>query len=241
MKLQAYISRVHNEAFRGKIVDVLIEATDKRSPLIIMGRTRTNRMVICAGDERLIGKNIRVKIDAVKSNSLEGEGFHEKSNAGCAMQGEACGVTCNYRSLRGRTVVVMASPARAETGSMSMAQVEQQFLAGRFDQALESARVLIDSRSGNREEAYYYKGQSELKLGKYADARQSFNTIIERYPGSRRGFDALIGIGDTYLLEGNTEQALKAYNGALYKSEGVITRPRAVPSRQVLPQDGASR
>ncbi|MFA6321128.1 MAG: SPOR domain-containing protein [Candidatus Omnitrophota bacterium] len=89
--------------------------------------------------------------------------------------------------------------------------VEKPFLEGRYDRAAYEAKRMIDERCRMRHEVYYIKGLSELKLGRYKDARQSFGEIVSRYPKSERAFDAYAGIGDSYFLEGNMESALKAY------------------------------
>ncbi len=98
-----------------------------------------------------------------------------------------------------------------------IAVVEKPFMEGRYERAAYEARRLIDGRSRQRCEAYYLKGSSELKLNRFKEARQSFEAIISKYANSNRAFDAYVGIGDSYLLEGNTESAIKTYNEAKEK------------------------
>lgn len=93
-----------------------------------------------------------------------------------------------------------------------IAVVEKPFLEGRYDRAEYEAKRLIDERARQRDEVYYLKGLSELKLGKFNQARESFQVIISKYRKSNRVFDAYAGIGDSYLLEGNIEAAMKTYN-----------------------------
>ena len=92
-----------------------------------------------------------------------------------------------------------------------IAAVEKPFLEGRYDKSVYAAKQLIDQRARQRYEIYYLKGLSELKLGRYKDARESFGAIISKYPGSNRIFDSYIGIGDSYFLEGDHTGAAKAY------------------------------
>ena len=92
--------------------------------------------------------------------------------------------------------------------------VEKPFLEGQYDKAERAAQGLIDQRSSQRHEVYYLKGLSELKLNKFKEARESFGAIISKYSNSNRTFDAYVGIGDSYFLEGNTEAAIKAYGEA---------------------------
>lgn len=92
-----------------------------------------------------------------------------------------------------------------------IAVVEKPFMEGRYERAIYEADRLIDERVRQRQEVYYLKGLSELKLGRFNDARQDFQVIISRYSKTNRVFDAYLGIGDSYFLEGNHGAAIKAY------------------------------
>ena len=98
-----------------------------------------------------------------------------------------------------------------------MAVVEKSFLEGRYDRAAYDAGRLIDSGSRHKDELYYIKGLSELKLTEFTKARNSFNELLNKYPSSARVFDANIGVGDAYFLEGKYDIALKAYSDTLNK------------------------
>lgn len=104
---------------------------------------------------------------------------------------------------------MIPSSAFADT---DISAVEKPFLEGKYDKAERAAQSMIDQRSRQRYEVYYLKGLSELKLNKFKEARESFGAIISKYPGSNRVFDANLGIGDSYMLEGNTQEAVKVYN-----------------------------
>ncbi len=91
--------------------------------------------------------------------------------------------------------------------------VEKLFMEGRYERVVSEARRMIDGRARRRDEIYYLKGSSELKLKQFEEARHSFEEIISKYANSNRVFDAYVGIGDSYLLEGNIESAVKSYNG----------------------------
>lgn len=93
--------------------------------------------------------------------------------------------------------------------------LEKYFLEGRYEKAVSAAHRLIESRSRQRYEVYYLLGLSELKLNRFVEARQSFQDIIDKYPGSPRLFDAYVGIGDSYFLEGRTNSAVRTYNAIL--------------------------
>jgi len=109
---------------------------------------------------------------------------------------------------------IILSSAYAES---DISAVERPFLEGQYDRAERAAQGLIDQRSRQRYELYYLKGLSELKLHKFQEARESFETIISKYPASNRVFDAYLGIGDSYMLEGNTAEAAKAYNDIIMR------------------------
>jgi tetratricopeptide (TPR) repeat protein len=90
--------------------------------------------------------------------------------------------------------------------------VEKPFMEGRYDRTVYEAQKLIDGRARQGYEIYYLKGLSELKLGRFKDARQSFDAIISKYSSSNRAFDAYAGIGDSYFLEGDPVNAAKIYH-----------------------------
>ena len=97
------------------------------------------------------------------------------------------------------------------------ASVEKLFLEGEYGKVVDEASRLIDSRAGKLDELYYLKGLSELKLNKFSDARNSFDKILSKYQHSKLTFDAYTGIGDSYFLEGNINEALRVYNEILVK------------------------
>ena len=58
---------------------------------------------------------------------------------------------------------------------------------------------------------YYYRGLSNLKLGRYSSAQSDFTYIIDNYNNSRFLTDAYIGMGDTYFLAADYENAMMYY------------------------------
>ncbi len=61
-----------NAKYKDKVVDVLVEEVSKNNENVLSGRTRTGKLVHFKGDKDLIGEIIDVKIDKVKSFTLEG-------------------------------------------------------------------------------------------------------------------------------------------------------------------------
>ncbi|MCR6096121.1 tRNA (N6-isopentenyl adenosine(37)-C2)-methylthiotransferase MiaB [Salipaludibacillus agaradhaerens] len=62
-----------NKAYEGTVVEVLVEGESKKNPDVLMGRTRTNRLVNFRGPKSAIGELIHVKITEAKTWSLNGE------------------------------------------------------------------------------------------------------------------------------------------------------------------------
>lgn len=110
---------------------------------------------------------------------------------------------------------LLLAAAHADVSGVTVSSVELMFLEGEYQDVIDSAAALIGSRSYRRDELYYLKGVSEMKTQRYAAARESFREIVCGYPSSARVFDASVGTGDTYLLEGNIPQAVRSYEETL--------------------------
>ncbi len=108
---------------------------------------------------------------------------------------------------------MISSTIYASTPRMSYDRLEQLFLQGQFASVVSEADALIRAGYGPKDEIYYLKGLSELKLNKFDAARESFKYIAAKYPGSRKTFDARIGIGDSYMLAGDLNSAVGIYIG----------------------------
>lgn len=72
LDLQNNISREINDNLLGQEVEILVEGLSKNSNEMYTGRTRTNKIVNFKGNEDLVGKLVKVKIDKVLTWSLEG-------------------------------------------------------------------------------------------------------------------------------------------------------------------------
>lgn len=73
IEIQSKISRMKNDAYIGKVKEVLVEGRSKTTDKVLTGRTRENKIVNFIADEKVIGQLIRVKITKARSWSLEGE------------------------------------------------------------------------------------------------------------------------------------------------------------------------
>jgi tRNA-2-methylthio-N6-dimethylallyladenosine synthase len=73
MKLQNTISWEINRTFKGQVLEVLVEGFSKKDKSMLEGRTGTNKLVLFAGSEELIGKCVDVKITTPQTWILKGE------------------------------------------------------------------------------------------------------------------------------------------------------------------------
>ncbi|AOM83112.1 tRNA (N6-isopentenyl adenosine(37)-C2)-methylthiotransferase MiaB [Salisediminibacterium beveridgei] len=74
-RLNEVVNRLSNESNQrmlGQVVEVLVEGESKKNPDVLMGRTRTNKLVNFTGSASMIGKLIHVEITDAKSWSLNG-------------------------------------------------------------------------------------------------------------------------------------------------------------------------
>lgn len=72
MKVQAEIGLHLNQRLVEREVEVLVEGPSKSNPNRLMGRTRTNKIVIFDAAPSLIGKTLKVQIVKANSWSLYG-------------------------------------------------------------------------------------------------------------------------------------------------------------------------
>jgi tRNA-2-methylthio-N6-dimethylallyladenosine synthase len=71
--LQKEITLQKNQAFEGRVEEVLVEGRSKQGGQDVTGRTRSNKIVNFEGDLDLIGKLVSVKITKAYAHSLRGE------------------------------------------------------------------------------------------------------------------------------------------------------------------------
>lgn len=76
LKLQDEVSYSANKALIGKSLEVLVEGYSKNNKNRLMGRTRTNKIVVFEGSKELIGKLVTVKIVDATNYTLYGSPKH---------------------------------------------------------------------------------------------------------------------------------------------------------------------
>lgn len=72
-ELQYDISRRHNEALRGQVVEVLVEGPSKTNAAVMAGRTRSNKLVLFEGDKSLTGQLVDVRVLEPQTWTLKGQ------------------------------------------------------------------------------------------------------------------------------------------------------------------------
>ncbi len=73
-------SNLKNQAYVGKVVDVLIQGVSEKDPNKVFGYTETMKLVNVIADKNTIGTIIPVRITDAKSFSLDGEAEYSKNN-----------------------------------------------------------------------------------------------------------------------------------------------------------------
>ncbi len=72
LEVQNRISKEININFLNRKLEVLVEGRSKNNDKIYTGRTRENKIINFEGNDQMIGKLVTVKIDTIKTWSLEG-------------------------------------------------------------------------------------------------------------------------------------------------------------------------
>ena len=65
-------TRRAGERLVGRVVEVLCEGPSKTNPARLMGRTRTNKIVVFEGDDALVGELVDVRVERANGFSLYG-------------------------------------------------------------------------------------------------------------------------------------------------------------------------
>lgn len=73
LKVQNEISKKKNDAYVGRIEEVLVDGVSKTDKNMLSGRCDSSKIVNFAGDESLVGKYVKVRITESRTWSLNGE------------------------------------------------------------------------------------------------------------------------------------------------------------------------
>lgn len=90
---------------------------------------------------------------------------------------------------------------------------------GNYPSAVQSFQRIETSMrfSGMRDEAKLFSGAALFGLERYADAEKAYRDFLAAEPSSELAPEAEMGIGACLEMKGDTEGALKVYQGALQK------------------------
>lgn len=93
----------------------------------------------------------------------------------------------------------------------TLTDVQALFMDKEYDKTKDAAIRLASQtkNSQERSEAFYYAGLSELWLGQYASARDSFKQVIKAKPSSDVSDRASLALMDTYYMEGDYKKSLE--------------------------------
>lgn len=72
LDLQCKISERRNKPLKGKVMEILVDGRNSKSPSWLTGRTRTNKVAVFEGDKKLIGELVNVRIRSVTPHALKG-------------------------------------------------------------------------------------------------------------------------------------------------------------------------
>src|SRR5216117_1980384 len=93
------LNRRSLERLVGQCVEVLCEGPSKTNPARLMGRTRTNKIVVFEGSDRLIGELVKVRIEQANGFSLYGTPIREAHVSGVLSlerKPEACATLASF-------------------------------------------------------------------------------------------------------------------------------------------------
>src|ERR1700744_1841686 len=120
--------------------------------------------------------------------------------------------------MRAFLLSMMLAASCASVGFAALPDIEAAIMDKDYPQARELASAVIKNSSDpvQRNEAQYYYGLAELRLGQYADARSAFQTVMEAHSSQDTYDKAALGLIEGYYMEGSYTDALEAAN-SLYR------------------------
>ena len=110
--------------------------------------------------------------------------------------------------------IAVLSVAEARAKESAVESVDRLFLEGDYARAILEAERLIPlaGATQDKEELHYLKALSLMRQKRYKEARGAFSSMLVGFKQPRRHFDAVLGVGDTYYLEGDYGEAIKHYD-----------------------------
>ncbi len=96
-------------------------------------------------------------------------------------------------------------------------ELKEDFLRGDYKAAIKEGEKLMASPDQPKDirELYYLLGLSYMKDGNYLRSSDIFEILINEYPGEPFRKEAMLGLGDVYMLSGNPQKAREWYTSLL--------------------------
>ena len=103
--------------------------------------------------------------------------------------------------------------------SVRIVDIETAVMKENYPEAESLARSFIDSKPSKKDldDAIYFLGLSQLRQGRYEEARKNFNLLISSFPKESLRDKAYLGFIDSFSLEGQFPAALKVAEEFLAK------------------------
>lgn len=101
--------------------------------------------------------------------------------------------------------------------ALNLDKMNAYFLSGDYKSAITEGEKILASvgYSEQLDELYYILGLSYLKDGNYLRSSDIFEIILKEFPKSKLREEARLGLGDSYFLRGDYEQASLSYKNLI--------------------------
>ncbi|MFC1806860.1 SPOR domain-containing protein [Candidatus Omnitrophota bacterium] len=114
-------------------------------------------------------------------------------------------------------ILIIVASVISHSAFASQAMLQQawgEYLKGDYLKALSRCREIADDKTLG-EEGRYIMGLSFLKLDRPDEARKNFTFIIDNYKRASMRSEAILGIADSYFIEGNFQKSEEYYRKLL--------------------------
>lgn len=107
-----------------------------------------------------------------------------------------------------------------------MQSLQAAFLRGEYERVAREAGRLRRKGSAEKGMVLYLHGTASLKLGRWEEARGSFQELLDQHPRSPWRPNAWLALGDGWQAAGSREEALKAYEKVRREPGGAELEPQ---------------
>lgn len=116
--------------------------------------------------------------------------------------------------------LLLASVPVNAADATTLTDVQSAFLQKDYPKTKQLAQALVlkTANADEKTEALYYQGMSDLWLGQYLPARQSFEQVLAAKPNKSMVDKTTLALVDTYYMEGDYKESLKRVEDLLEHS-----------------------